>query len=420
MIALPLPCRPSESSTLNYSSLRAAVRRCTVVRWNFHAAGGGEKHFDNPDSPYHRLFKECGGTFEDAARLVESEGLEGALKALFRNGIYLIVEGFKGRKPASRGSAQIDMHADRLRNPQAAFHVAASGGGSRSNGIQVLFVLEFIRGCAARSDYTSYRRLPHGSVWVENSIHPVRPGLGPGLVPGVPGLPTRPSPGQHGRIQPDPGLKSHFRRPISRITELEGTAEKPGPLPAGGDAFLLHLHFWIFITWFPTYLAETRGIELQHLGVLAGLPLFVRAATNSAGGWVSDRLVERSGLYVGRSYVAATCFILCAVLIVPASLADHSAWMIVLFVPALAALESIVGISWAAAVDLGGEHAGLFSGFMNTCGNLAGVLSPLVFGVLVEYTGMWNLPFLPAAALCLPAAGMWLKISFSHAETRSK
>jgi MFS family permease len=46
------------------------------------------------------------------------------------------------------------------------------------------------------------------------------------------------------------------------------------------------------------------------------------------------------------------------------------------------------------------------SGMMNMAGNIGGALSPLVFGVLVQY-GNWQAPFIVAAALMVIGAGIW-------------
>lgn len=179
-----------------------------------------------------------------------------------------------------------------------------------------------------------------------------------------------------------------------------------------GTHFCYVYTFWIFITWFPTYLMETRGVEVTTAGLLAALPLLAGAVTNTLGGWISDRIVARRGLRIGRAMVAACAFLACLAFIIPASLIEDFFWAIVFFVLAAAALESITGVSWAASVDIGRENSGLASGIMNTSGNIGGALSPAVFGLLVEQTGMWQLPFLVAAFFCLIAAVLWTRIRF--------
>lgn len=168
--------------------------------------------------------------------------------------------------------------------------------------------------------------------------------------------------------------------------------------------------FWIYLTWIPTYLVESRGFGIVASGIGAGLPLFAGALTNSLGGWVSDRLSARRNLRVGRRAPAIAGFITGALFIVPGVLADDPIVAVAFLTLAAAGLEFTTGISWAVAIDVGEEHAGTVSAMMNMFGNLGGALSPLVFGVLVDWTGRWELPFLIASTLIVVAALTWLKI----------
>lgn len=168
--------------------------------------------------------------------------------------------------------------------------------------------------------------------------------------------------------------------------------------------------FWIFLTWMPTYLVESRGFSLLAGGVFAGLLLLAGAATNTLGGWISDRMVAARGLRRGRRVTAIAGFIAGVILIVPGVIAANSYAAIACLALAAAGLEFTTGISWAVAIDVGHEYAGTVSALMNTFGNLGGALSPAVFGMLVQWTGRWELPFLIASALCVMAALCWLQI----------
>jgi len=55
-------------------------------------------------SPYRQLLQLAGCEYGDLERLVSQDGVEGALLTLFRHGVYLTVDEFKGRRPAVRGS----------------------------------------------------------------------------------------------------------------------------------------------------------------------------------------------------------------------------------------------------------------------------------------------------------------------------
>ncbi len=104
--------------------------------------------YKNPSSPYRALLASARCSFEDLERLVGREGIEGALRALYRSGVYLTVEEFKGRRPVVRGTAALNVDPQALRNPLGRSHLALKSGGSRSRGTPVHFDLDFINDCA--------------------------------------------------------------------------------------------------------------------------------------------------------------------------------------------------------------------------------------------------------------------------------
>jgi ACS family glucarate transporter-like MFS transporter len=69
-----------------------------------------------------------------------------------------------------------------------------------------------------------------------------------------------------------------------------------------------------------------------------------------------------------------------------------------------------VAPAWAVCLAVGGRHAGVVSGTMNTFGNLGGVMSPLVVGWCLEAWGSWEAPLYTVAALYVLAALCWLGI----------
>lgn len=107
--------------------------------------------YQNSQSPYRRLLAYAGCEFGDLAKLVETDGLEVALRILCHQGVYLTVEEFKGRRPVVRGGVSIEITPELLRNPGKLAHLKMQSGGSRSRGTAVSFDLDFIRDCALDS-----------------------------------------------------------------------------------------------------------------------------------------------------------------------------------------------------------------------------------------------------------------------------
>jgi len=101
--------------------------------------------YEHSGSPYRALLTFAGCEYGDLEKLVIQDGVEGALRTLLRQGVYLTVDEFKGRSPVVRGSATIAADPTRLRNPDSASHLQVQSSGSRGPGAVVGVDLAFVR-----------------------------------------------------------------------------------------------------------------------------------------------------------------------------------------------------------------------------------------------------------------------------------
>jgi hypothetical protein len=86
--------------------------------------------YQHPSSPYLALLRVAGIELGDVQRLVQTEGLEGALGVLLDAGVYLSLDELKGRRPARRGSATVPVPPGSLLNPLVRSGVRGRSGGS--------------------------------------------------------------------------------------------------------------------------------------------------------------------------------------------------------------------------------------------------------------------------------------------------
>ncbi len=74
-----------------------------------------------------------------------SEGLEESLQTLYREGVYLTVDEYKGRRPAIRGSTTVTFEPQQLSNPLISSHIPQYTSGSRGRATLSSFDLAYIR-----------------------------------------------------------------------------------------------------------------------------------------------------------------------------------------------------------------------------------------------------------------------------------
>ena len=101
--------------------------------------------FEPEAGPYRKLLAHAGCDYDDLCDLVQSEGVEGALAALLRRGVYLTLDEFKGRVPIERGSLRLGVARDHFRNPLSGTHLLAFTSGTRGTPTSIGLDLEAVR-----------------------------------------------------------------------------------------------------------------------------------------------------------------------------------------------------------------------------------------------------------------------------------
>jgi len=172
--------------------------------------------------------------------------------------------------------------------------------------------------------------------------------------------------------------------------------------------------WYFYLTWLPTYLMRARGFDLAAVGWLAALPLLGIATGSLVGGLLADALTRRFGARIGLRTPGVIGLPLAALAIVAAALAQDprtSAYCL-----AAAAGLAALGVApgWSVCLAIGGRHAGVVSGAMNTFGNLGGVMSPIVVGWCLTLWGSWEAPLYSVAGFYVFAALCWLGVDPSE------
>ncbi len=147
---------------------------------------------------------------------------------------------------------------------------------------------------------------------------------------------------------------------------------------------------YFFITWFPVYLVQARGMTILKAGFAASVPAVFGFLGGILGGIISDFLLKRGySLTVARK-VPIVLGMLLSMSMLACNYVDIQ-WMIIAIM-ALAFFGKGVGaLGWAVNSDTAPKQiAGLSGGLLNTCGNLSSITTPIAIGYIIQLTGSFN------------------------------
>jgi ACS family D-galactonate transporter-like MFS transporter len=170
-----------------------------------------------------------------------------------------------------------------------------------------------------------------------------------------------------------------------------------------------------FLTWFPTYLATERHMGWVKVGFFAVLPFISATVGVISGGVLSDWLLRRTGSANIARKLPIVCGLILAAAIVTANFLQRDSFVIAVMSLAFFG-QGMCNLGWTLITDVAPKQLmGLTSGLFNLCANLAGIVTPLVVGLVVSATGsfVWALGF-----IALVAAGGALSYIFLLGDVR--
>ena len=133
---------------------------------------------------------------------------------------------------------------------------------------------------------------------------------------------------------------------------------------------------WAFLlTWLPTYLRDSKGVDLNTGAIMVSLVLACGMAGQLIGGWATDASVRRFGLRIGRvlPICVASTLAGCAYL---GCLALDDVWAIVACCGLVSLMTDVGNPSiWSFMQDIGGRGTGTVFGWANMWGNFGAAFS---------------------------------------------
>jgi MFS transporter, ACS family, glucarate transporter len=165
--------------------------------------------------------------------------------------------------------------------------------------------------------------------------------------------------------------------------------------------YCINVLTYFFVTWFPIYLVQQRGLNILQAGFAAAAPALCGFAGGVLGGYGSDWLLKRTGSLTIARKTPLLIGMLLATLIIACVYIEQQ-WLVVTVMAIAFFGKGIASLGWPVISDVSPKQlVGLTGGVFNMFGNCAGIVTPLVIGYLVAASGSFDSALVFVGAHCL-------------------
>lgn len=146
---------------------------------------------------------------------------------------------------------------------------------------------------------------------------------------------------------------------------------------------------WMYQTWLPAYLEMQQHISIARTGFLAMIPLAFSVFGAWAGGWLTDRLARgRMELVASRRLPAILGLLASGLFTVVATTATTPVLAVVYISAAMFFLSLGIAGKWTLITAVAPQsYCTSVASIQNFGGYIGGTVSPLVTGMVVDFTG---------------------------------
>lgn len=198
---------------------------------------------------------------------------------------------------------------------------------------------------------------------------------------------------------------SEARRPEPSFRALLARREMWG---AAIGHFASNYAFYLVLSWLPLYLVKAHGYSLVEMAKLGGLVYAISAVTGLGWGVLADRLMSRgaNATLVRKSMICSGVVIGIFGMLACAS-GDAKLAVVGLLSYSLFHGLGSFNIFAIGQTLAGPDAAAKWMGVQNAVGNIAGIIAPVVTGLIIDVTGQFQLAFLLAAGVLVVGLLCW-------------
>ncbi|WP_448191012.1 MFS transporter [Azospirillum sp. sgz301742] len=174
--------------------------------------------------------------------------------------------------------------------------------------------------------------------------------------------------------------------------------------------FCINAITYFFITWFPVYLVQARGMSVLNAGFIASIPAICGFVGGILGGVLSDFMLRKGFSLTSARKTPIVLGMLMSMSMIACNYTDVQ-WVIVAFMALAFFGKGIGALGWAVMSDCAPkEITGLSGGVFNMCGNISSITTPIVIGYIIQTSGSFNGALVFVGANALIAAVSYLVV----------
>jgi ACS family glucarate transporter-like MFS transporter len=204
------------------------------------------------------------------------------------------------------------------------------------------------------------------------------------------------------------GVKNEFTRP--RWTHFKQLLTNRMMLGVFIGQYCINTLSYFFLTWFPVYLVQDRGMSILKAGLVASVPAICGFLGGVLGGIISDGMLRRGRSLTWSRKAPLVLGMLMSTSMIACNYIDAE-WLVVAVMAVAYFGKGFGAVGWAVVADTAPKQiAGLCGGMFNGFGNTAGITTPIVIGIILQSTGSFEGALIFVAANALVAMFCYLVI----------
>lgn len=166
---------------------------------------------------------------------------------------------------------------------------------------------------------------------------------------------------------------------------------------------------YLFFYWQQQYFKDVLKMTDQDSRLFTTIVNVAMVLGMLNGGWLADLLQHRFGNRRVRAIIPICGLLACSILLVMGIASTNKIWVVSCFGLAMGALGVCEAPFWVTAVEFGGRLGGLSGAFLNTIGNVGGILVPVITPLVGKYFG-WQAALGLASTAAVIGALIWVWI----------